>query len=1188
MTKLSPKVAIIALCVCSLFAAALFFGYRRTHEGLRVDSPDYQQFVDAFYSGVVALDVGDESHKDMLLRRASEIAPQEPAVWADLGLYYIRNSKLDEAQVCIGKASSLAPENAQIDMLRGLLAQRQGNYDQAVRAFGDAVSKSPNSLPDRYALLGAYEQAGTNNQSNVLDSAKALASQAPNNLFVRLKLAQLQAQQGDLPSVRSFLTYANALSGNWSAEPKSGLVDVSKTLVSGPGREASTALLGLANELINEPRYRADRSAVETSAERPGVPLDRPLVVPVPPSQPAPADMSTSFSNVQALTQGTSVRLVRQVVLVPQVTIEVSEKFQPVSLPARKESPASTVTITKATVTVKTPGRSPISLAYPGDPSDSILSQSCIAFADLNYDFLPDMAVVGTHGLKLYQQTRGGGFDDVTASSHLPAEVLTTPYAGIWPADTDSDGDLDLIVAPIRGQPFVLRNNGDGTWTRIDPFKNGPDNVVQCVWADLNGDGAPDVTFLSRDGTVTTYQNMRAGQYSKTVALPITNAIAITAADYSHSGTNTLTVLNSLGSASAYSWGSGTVPQWDPTVLDTAGCTGAAGTINAFWCDFDNNGGLDLVESGVSTSRVLLAQSSGAFSPLTAPVPANSLSVVSGTSRERQDMVGIDRSGQALLCLNHGDMHYNWEVVHPRANYQERATGGAPAAGQRINPFGYGGEIEVRSGLLYNKININDTSVRVGLGTYKSCNYIRILWPNGDSQSQGEFDIPTNQIYVAIQRLKASCPWLFAWNGSSMQLVTDCIWRSPLGLKINAQDTAGVVQTQDWLKIRGDQLVPHDGIYDLRICAELWETHFFDHLSLMTVDHPSRTKIYVDERFSIPPPPLKIVPTTAVVPVARATDENGTDVTDLVAKRDGRYVGTFGHGKYQGITKDHYLQLDLGNNVPKSGPLWLVATGWIHPTDSSINVAIGQGHTVVPKGLSIEVPDRNGVWSVARSGLGFPEGKIKTVLIDISSIFKPGAPKRLRLCTNLEIYWDRVGYATGLPATPLRIHRLQATTANLHFRGFSATSQADDSSPEIPDYNNIVSIGQRWRDLKGRYTRYGDVTSLLKKIDDRYVIMNAGDELSLQFKQQPPPPPGWVRDYVLIGDGWVKDGDYNTDFSRTVQPLPEHSLTSYNTPPNGLLHDPVYLKHKSDWAEYHTRFVDTTQFERGLLPLPKP
>ena len=79
---------------------------------------------------------------------------------------------------------------------------------------------------------------------------------------------------------------------------------------------------------------------------------------------------------------------------------------------------------------------------------------------------------------------------------------------------------------------------------------------------------------------------------------------------------------------------------------------------------------------------------------------------------------------------------------------------------------------------------------------------------------------------------------MFAFDGSEVRFVTDFLWRSPLGLRINAQDTAGVAQTEDWIKIRGDQLAPRDGYYDLRITAELWETHYFDHVSLMVVDHP--------------------------------------------------------------------------------------------------------------------------------------------------------------------------------------------------------------------------------------------------------------------------------------------------------------------------------------------------------------
>ena len=109
---------------------------------------------------------------------------------------------------------------------------------------------------------------------------------------------------------------------------------------------------------------------------------------------------------------------------------------------------------------------------------------------------------------------------------------------------------------------------------------------------------------------------------------------------------------------------------------------------------------------------------------------------------------------------------------------------------------------------------------------------------------------------------------------------------------------------------------------------------------------------------------------------------------------------------------------------------------------------------------------------------------------------------------------------------------------------------------------------------------------LLAKVEDRYVIMNAGDELVLRFVAPAPPSAGWQRDFVLIGDGWVKDGDYHTTFSRTVQPLPTHDQPDYTTPPGALEDDPVYRRHAQDWQRYHTRYITPQRFHRALLPLP--
>ena len=249
-----------------------------------------------------------------------------------------------------------------------------------------------------------------------------------------------------------------------------------------------------------------------------------------------------------------------------------------------------------------------------------------------------------------------------------------------------------------------------------------------------------------------------------------------------------------------------------------------------------------------------------------------------------------------------------------------------------------------------------------------------------------------------------------------MRFVTDFLWRSPLGLRINAQDTAGVTQTEDWVKIRGDQLVARDGAYDVRISAELWETHFVDHVSLMVVDHPDDVAVFVDERFAREAPALAVQAMRPPQAVARAWDETGRDVTDLVSRQDGRYLATFERGAYQGIAADHFVEIELGAEIPRDAPMWLVAYGFVYPTDSSINVAIGQGGHVQPRGLSLEALDAGGRWVVVAPDLGFP-GRQEQDDPDRSrpcrSAGVAGA-RRLRLRTNLEIYWDSLAYAAGV------------------------------------------------------------------------------------------------------------------------------------------------------------------------------
>ena len=38
-------------------------------------------------------------------------------------------------------------------------------------------------------------------------------------------------------------------------------------------------------------------------------------------------------------------------------------------------------------------------------------------------------------------------------------------YTGAWAVDIEADGDLDIVLGTKTGEPTVLRNNGDDTFT---------------------------------------------------------------------------------------------------------------------------------------------------------------------------------------------------------------------------------------------------------------------------------------------------------------------------------------------------------------------------------------------------------------------------------------------------------------------------------------------------------------------------------------------------------------------------------------------------------------------------------------------------------------------------------------------------------------------------------------------------
>ena len=1108
-----------------------------------VSSEEYRETVDAFYASLASLQAGSDVRAEENLERVTDLAPGEPAGWANRAVLAMRQERNDEAARWLERARTLAPEEGRIELLLGTLQANRGDFAGAIGHLRRAVELAPADLRALHALSQAVErEAGPAAQAELERLSDAMLRADEDNQAVLLDRVRLSARAGDRASAADALGRLTAAAQAWPAEERGQLEELRAGIAAGDAGRTAARTAFLRNALLEVPGYRTDLAALESPPGGTGELFTSFVRLPVPVASIAVPDSAITFSHQPAAAAGG---------ILWTGALWLAAEWPP------------TVALAGAEVRVGTSVLpNPVGAGRGAAPG--------ILTLDYDYDFLNDLLLAGPAGVRLYRHDARGGFTDVTPATRLPASVLAGRYSGAWAADVDSEGDLDVVLGAQDG-PLVLRNNGDGSFATLRPFGRA-DGLRGFAWADFDADGDPDAALLDASGGLSLLANERGGRFTAATLPPGSAATAaLAAADLNGDGLMDLVVLGTDGELRRMSWGesgwrSHRVASWrDPGL-------GTGQPARLLVADVDNNGGLDVVVSA-SGSAVWLRAPDGSYRALRAPLRASVIDVADLTADGRLDLLGL-RDGEPVVMVNNGTKGYFWQEIRPRA-----ALG---RGDQRVNSFGVGGEAEIRAGLLFQKQPITGPVVHFGLGEQEVVSVARIVWPNGDVQA--EFDLRAGETIATSQRLKGSCPWLFAFDGEEMRFVTDFIWRSPLGLAINGQETAGTAMTEDRVRIRGDQLVARNGMYDLRITAELWETHFFDHVSLMVVDHPAGTEIQVDERFAIPPPDLSTQVTTPPRPLAAARDDTGRDVAELIRSRDGRHLASFPAGEYQGITRHHSVELELPAEAPASG-LRLVGFGWIRPTDSSINVAISQGSHPPPSGLSIEIPDGRGGWKVARAGLGFPAGKLKTVVLDLDGIFPPGAPRRLRLRTNLEIYWDALGWASARPDAPVRARRLAPATAELRYRGFSRLETPNRESPEVPLYV-VEGTAPRWRDLVGYHTRFGDVRELLAGVDDRYVIMNAGDEMRLLFPAPPAPPPGWVRDFVLIGDGWEKDGDYNTGHSRTVLPLPSHSDPAYSSPLGPLRDDPVYRKNPGDWQKYHTRYVTPEPFHYALRPDP--
>ncbi|MDP9324160.1 MAG: FG-GAP-like repeat-containing protein, partial [Acidobacteriota bacterium] len=601
----------------------------------------------------------------------------------------------------------------------------------------------------------------------------------------------------------------------------------------------------------------------------------------------------------------------------------------------------------------------------------------------------------------------------------------------------------------------------------------------------------------------------------------------------------------------------------------------------AQFVDYDNDGWLDLVVAGEpivhgsASPGVFLLHNDGRgrFEDRSNLLPAAvhlargaAVAVADIDDDGDEDLLVADADGNVRLLRNDGGN----ENLAVRVELKGLRTGSG-----KNNDFGIGARLELRAGKILQTRVVTGRVTHFGLGPHLKADVLRVEWTNGVPETV--YFPGTDADVLERELLKGSCPFLYTWDGQGFRFMTDVMWRSalgmPLGLMGSTSTFAPAGASQQYLRIPGSALRPRDGHYVLQLTEELWETVYADEIRLLAVDHPDSVDVFVDERF-VPPGPVELRLYQVVRPQApvSAVDNQGNDVLPALRQRDDLYVSNLTPVQYQGLVEPHELILDLGDDVGRAGT-FLFLRGWIYPGDASINVALSQQPALKPIAPSLEVRDRQGRWKTAIPNIGFPSGKDKTIVVDLAGIFA-STDHHVRIRTNMQIYWDQAFVSVDAAKSPVRVTPLTRVSADLHYRGFSRTYRKGSRyGPHWFAYDDVSKVSP-WRPIDGAFTRFGDVLPLVSRADDMYIIMAAGDEITLQFDAASASalPPGWKRDFLLYTDGWVKDSDLNTAFGTTVGPLPFHGMKEYPYAPGESY--PADARHQRYLRDYDTRLSE--------------
>ena len=801
------------------------------------------------------------------------------------------------------------------------------------------------------------------------------------------------------------------------------------------------------------------------------------------------------------------------------------------------------------------------------------------AAGDFDNDNLTDLAVCEADGVRLFHNDGGTKFTDVTEKAGIKREKGCVSTAFV---DYDHDGDLDLYITMAAGEAKrknkLWRNNGNSTFTDVSEESGLAVDATGAGVAvtDFNNDRAIDFVLAGGAPGAAIYLNPREGKFA---ALPgidfgkegLPPAVGVTVFDFDKDGWMDLAFTHS-GAPGITLWRNVLGKKLERVKLPDFGWKQGWGIT---WVDYDNDGWLDLAAVGEGASggevRVLRNRGEAGWLDVTKQLQLDLVKLKEPRALAVADLKGdgspdfiVTQIQEAPVVLgNVGANKNHWMQLDLKA--------------LNDNKSGIGTKLEIYAGALYQKFEMsgasgywsqNSGTLLVGLGEQKVADAVRMLWPTGVPQDEIDLAANKTQSIGELDRRGSSCPILFSWNGKEYEFLADMIGPAVVGHWI-APGERDVPDPDEYLKVPAKSLRAKNGRLSFRFLEPMEETVYLDKVRLLAIDHPGNLEVNANERFvSNPPfPEFRVIASRDTrIPVG-AWDDQGNNVLPRLAKHDRKYVTDFADEPFTGFAKLHWIELDLGT-WNANEPLRLLIDGYTdYFTATSMYAADQAGIKVIAP--YVEAQDAQGKWLRVVDDMGFPAGLARTMVADLTGKI-PANTRRIRIVTNLKIYWDDVRIDQTPQMQDIRVTEVPLAGAELAFLGYPEEIRLQPASDTVYSYEKRSKSGPYAR-AAGNYTRYGDVKTLLSVSDDKFAVFSSGEGVELEFDpgKLPVLPPGWARDYFFYADGFEKDLDFYAANAFTVEPLPHHGPMVYPYPEGKEY--PLDPEHLGYEMEYNTR-----------------